>query len=151
MKTTMAALAVLLLSFAGAGLAGAQTPGAVDVLNPNTAKAEQMAALPHMTAPLAQSVVAGRPYKNTAALNAVLAKSLSATDVTEVNVRLFVPINLNTATDEEIALVPGMSRRMIREFGEYRPYKDIEQFRREIGKYVGAQEVARFESYVTLK
>jgi hypothetical protein len=39
---------------------------------------------------------------------------------------------------------------MLREFKEYRPYKNIEQFRKEIGKYVNAKEVARLERYVTL-
>jgi hypothetical protein len=40
---------------------------------------------------------------------------------------------------------------MAHEFEEYRPYKNIEQFRKEIGKYVDAKEVARLEGYVTLK
>jgi hypothetical protein len=39
---------------------------------------------------------------------------------------------------------------MLREFKEYRPYKTMEQFRREIGKYVDEKEVARLERYVTL-
>jgi len=39
---------------------------------------------------------------------------------------------------------------MIREFEEYRPYKDIEQFNREIGKYVDEAEVARLRSYVSI-
>jgi hypothetical protein len=34
--------------------------------------------------------------------------------------------------------------------GGYRPYTSIEQFRREIGKYVDGNEVARLESYITL-
>jgi hypothetical protein len=40
---------------------------------------------------------------------------------------------------------------MLREFKEYRPYRSIEQFRREIGKYVNENEVARFERYVTIR
>lgn len=60
-------------------------------------------------------------------------------------------INLNTATDAELMSIPGMGPRMLREFKEYRPYKSIEQFRREIGKYVDKAEVARFEQYVTIK
>jgi hypothetical protein len=40
---------------------------------------------------------------------------------------------------------------MLREFKEYRPYKSIEQFRREIGKYVDKNELARLERYVTIK
>jgi hypothetical protein len=39
---------------------------------------------------------------------------------------------------------------MLHEFKEYRPYKSMEQFRKEIGKYVSAREVARLERYVTL-
>ena len=40
---------------------------------------------------------------------------------------------------------------MLREFKEYRPYSRIEQFRREIGKYVDDDEVARLERYVEIR
>ncbi|HZI99693.1 MAG TPA: hypothetical protein VFD22_03445 [Gemmatimonadaceae bacterium] len=60
-------------------------------------------------------------------------------------------IDLNTATDAEILAIPGMGPRMLREFKEYRPYKSMDQFRREIGKYVDKAEVARFEKYVYIK
>ena len=62
-----------------------------------------------------------------------------------------VPININTATDAEILAIPGMGPRMLREFKEYRPYTSIEQFRREIGKYVDKAEVARLEQYIVIK
>jgi len=48
-------------------------------------------------------------------------------------------------------LIPGVGGRMAHEFEEYRPYSNIEQFRREIGKYVDEAEVARLEQYVTLE
>ncbi len=57
-------------------------------------------------------------------------------------------INLNTATDEQILAVPGTGQRMLREFKEYRPYTSILQFRRELGKYVGDDQVAAWEKYV---
>ena len=60
-------------------------------------------------------------------------------------------INLNTATDAQLMTIPGMGPRMLHEFKEYRPYTSIEQFRREIGKYVDKAEVARFEQYITIK
>ena len=62
-----------------------------------------------------------------------------------------VPVNINTATDAQILAIPGMGPRMLREFKEYRPYTSIEQFRREIGKYVDKAEVARLEQYITIK
>jgi len=40
---------------------------------------------------------------------------------------------------------------MKHEFEEYRPYNSMEQFRREIGKYVDDDEVARLERYVFIK
>ena len=60
-------------------------------------------------------------------------------------------ININTATDAEILAIPGVGQRMLREFKEYRPYTSIEQFRREIGKYVDKAEVARLEQYIYIK
>ncbi len=64
---------------------------------------------------------------------------------------VIVPININTATDAEILRIPGMGPRMLHEFKEYRPYTSIEQFRREIGKYVDKAEVARLEKYISIK
>ncbi len=60
----------------------------------------------------------------------------------------FTLINLNTATRDELLAIPNMSSRMVREFQEYRPYVSIVQFRRELGKYVDAAQVAAYEQYV---
>ena len=58
-------------------------------------------------------------------------------------------LNLNTATPAELlATIPGFGNRMVHEFEEYRPYKSIQQFRREIGKYVNPEQVAEYEKYV---
>jgi DNA uptake protein ComE-like DNA-binding protein len=56
--------------------------------------------------------------------------------------------NLNTASADDFLTVPNVGNRMVREFMEYRPYVSIEQFRREIGKYVSADQVAAYEQYV---
>ena len=60
---------------------------------------------------------------------------------------VFVPLDPNTATDEEMLTIPGAGNRMVREFKEYRPWKTVEQFRKEIGKYVPPATVAHFERY----
>ena len=57
-------------------------------------------------------------------------------------------LNLNLATADEFLTVPNVGNRMVREFMEYRPYTSILQFRREIGKYVDAAQVAAYEQYV---
>src|SRR5437763_14737041 len=80
-------------------------------------------------------------------LNSFLAPSLRKEQLTELYGKMFVQINLNTATQEEILLIPGVGKRMLHEFEEYRPYKTHAQFRKELGKYVHQKEVARREQY----
>jgi DNA uptake protein ComE-like DNA-binding protein len=75
----------------------------------------------------------------------------STTGATASSTGAITKVNLNTATDAQILAIPGMGPRMLREFKEYRPYTSMEQFRREIGKYVDKAEVARLEQYVTIK
>ena len=62
--------------------------------------------------------------------------------------KIFVPFNLNTTAEADFKMIPGVGDRMAHEFEEYRPYTSIQQFRREIGKYVDDEEVARYENYV---
>ena len=58
-------------------------------------------------------------------------------------------INLNDMTREQLLeTIPDFGSRMVREFFEYQPYVSIQQFRREIGKYVDDEQVAYYESYV---
>jgi DNA uptake protein ComE-like DNA-binding protein len=142
-------IVAMLATFAFAGFAHAQVGNNVsELLNPNLATADELAQLPHVDTSLAQAIVEGRPYLDAAALDDTLAKSLSAEQRSDLYARLFVPINLNTADRDEIMLIPQMSPRMAHEFEEYRPYTSLEQFRREIGKYVDENEVARLEAYV---
>ena len=77
-----------------------------------------------------------------------LAKSLNEEQREALYGKLFLPVNLNTASEDEMKLIPGVGNRMAHEFDEYRPYKALAQFRREIGKYVDDDEVARLEQYV---
>jgi DNA uptake protein ComE-like DNA-binding protein len=127
----------------------APAPAAGAMLDPNTATPEQLAAVPGLTPQLADAIVAGRPYQDMRGVNTVLA-SLGEAQRDQVYTQLWKPLDLNTATAEEIELIPNLGPRMRHEFEEYRPYRGMEQFRREIGKYVDAAEVARLERYVTI-
>jgi DNA uptake protein ComE-like DNA-binding protein len=120
------------------------------VLNANTASAEQLASLPHMDDSLASVVTDNRPFNTIGEMNNLLAADLDDEQLEQLYARLFVPINLNDASESDILLIPGVGKRMAHEFEEYRPYSSMEQFRREMGKYVDEAEVARLEQYVTL-
>jgi DNA uptake protein ComE-like DNA-binding protein len=120
------------------------------LLDANTATLEEMTALPHMDEVLAQSVIDNRPYISIGILDELLSADLSEEELEALYGHLFVPVNLNTAAESDILLIPGVGNKMAHEFEEYRPYSSIEQFRREMGKYVDQEEVARLAMYVTL-
>lgn len=156
-KKTIAAACVLLALAATPVLAQprpivppAGTPAAVRHLNPNTATAAQLSAIPGVGPVLAAEIIKARPYKTPADLHKVIGPKVPAAQQPAVYAGVFVPLNLNTATPAEIQLIPGMTPRMVREFEEYRPYRSMAQFNQEIGKYVDATELARLASYVTV-
>lgn len=131
------------------GSSGASEAAAA-LLDPNEATRSELLGLPAFDEALADSLVSGRPYEDMEEVDAVLAERLDASSREEVYRRLFKPLDLNSATEGEVRLIPGVGERMAHEFEEYRPYRGIEEFRREIGKYVDDAEVARLERYVRI-
>jgi len=119
-------------------------------LNLNTAPREELLLIPGVGARIAHEFEEYRPYRNFAQFQKEIGKYVDEKEVARLEQFVFIPINLNQATDEQILTIPGLGRRMLREFKEYRPYANIEQFRKEIGKYVDEKEVARLERYVTV-
>jgi DNA uptake protein ComE-like DNA-binding protein len=144
----MAAVASFTLASVFVDSVGGQVGRRQDLIDPNIAAEKDLLALPHFNATIAKGVMERRPFLSMTDLNAFLSQSLKKEQLTELYRKMFVQINLNTASKEEILLIPGVGNRMQHEFLEYRPYKTLAQFRKEIGKYVDAKEVARLEQYV---
>lgn len=138
----------VLLCGAVAGTAEAQVGASVTIVDANIATEQELSALPQLTPALVDSIVGARPFASITELDALLARTLDREDITELYGRLFVHLNLNTATREQILLIPGTGPRMAHEFDEYRPYPALAQFHREIAKYVDDTELARLEQYV---
>jgi len=144
----IATMASIILMFGLWGVTRAQVGRSEGLVNPDLASEKELLAMPHMNATIVKSITERRPFIKMTDLNSLLAQSLSREQLTEVYGKMFVQINLNTATDEEILMIPGTGKRMLREFLEYRPYKTLAQFHKEIGKYVDDKELARLEQYV---
>ena len=92
-----------------------------------------------------------RPWKSFAQFDREISKYVGQEATDKLKQYVFIPVNLNTATDEDILSIPGAGQRMVREFKEYRPWKSKEQFEKEIGKYVDAKEVARLWRFVAIQ
>ena len=119
-------------------------------INLNTATNEEIQLIPWMGPRMLHEFLEYRPYKSLAVFHREIDKYVDDSELARLEQYVFVPIDLNTASDADILTIPGVGTRMLREFKEYRPYKAMDQFRREIGKYVSKQEVARLERYVAI-
>ena len=137
-------LAVVMLGISAEAQVGRQQ----GLIDPNIAAEKDLLGLPQLNATIVRGIMERRPFLTMADLNASLSQSLNKDQLAQLYGKMFVHINLNTATDAEILMIPNLGNRMLREFKEYRPYKALAQFRREIGKYVDDKEVARLEQYV---
>ena len=147
-RTLLAVAAALLIGGPVHAQVGRNVGGLLDA---NLATREQLAAIPGLNAAAVAAIEAGRPYLRISQLNAVIESQMTAAAAEEIYRRLWLHIDLNDATDEEILMIPGIGDRMLREFKEYRPYVGLAQFEREMAKYVDQNEVARMAQYVYVR
>lgn len=143
-----AACAIVIGALVFPRTAAAQVGTNLGALEPNLATKAELVTVAGIDADLADAIIEGRPWLDNLALDKLLATKLDDARRAAVREKVWVPLNLNAASREEILLVPGVGDRMLREFLEYRPYAALAQFHREIGKYVDDDELARFEQYV---
>ncbi len=120
-------------------------------INLNTATGEEILLVPGAGKRMAREFDEYRPWKSYAQFDKEIGKYVDAKEVARLAQYTFIPVNINTATDEDVMSIPGAGRRMAREFKEYRPWKTQAQFEKEIGKYVDAKEVKRLWRYVVIQ
>jgi DNA uptake protein ComE-like DNA-binding protein len=141
MKTSTTSIRIILVAGLLTGVlaacAGTTSPTAQPAeSSPATSVATEQVAVPATSAPAQDAAPTAAPVAATSQAEAAPAVANSK-------------LNLNEASgDDYLQAIPGFSSRMVREFLEYRPYVSILQFRQEIGKYVGEEQVAEWEKYV---
>jgi len=151
MRKALKSVTALAIGLLIAAPAYAQVGENLGLVNPNLASENELAAVPGLSAAAIDAIMEDRPFLLMSDLHSVLSRHV-AEDAFEALYRaLWVPIDLNDVTDEEILLIPNVGNRMLHEFEEYRPYEALIQFHREIDKYVDDDELARLEQYVYVR
>ncbi|HEX6941631.1 MAG TPA: hypothetical protein VF128_01820 [Gemmatimonadaceae bacterium] len=121
-------------------------------VNLNLSPRDEIMLIPRAGRRMAREFDEYKPYNGGyAQFRREIGKYVNEQEVAHLEQYTFIPIDLNSAPDSVLLTIPGLGPRMLGEFKEYRPYPNIEKFRREIGKYVSEKEVARLERYVTIK
>jgi DNA uptake protein ComE-like DNA-binding protein len=119
-------------------------------VNLNTGTREEIVLIPGAGARMAREFAEYRPWKTWPQFDKEIGKYVGQQETDRLKQYVFIPVKLNTATDEDILSIPGAGNRMVREFKEYRPWKTKEQFDKEIGKYVGPVETGRLWRFVVI-
>ena len=120
-------------------------------LNLNTTNEKDFKMIPGVGDRMAHEFEEYRPYKSIQQFKREIGKYVDEIEVSRYLSYVFVPVELNTSSEENIKALPGVGNKMAHEFVEYRPYMNLNQFRREIGKYVDNNELIRLERFVYLK
>jgi DNA uptake protein ComE-like DNA-binding protein len=120
-------------------------------INLNTATRDEIMLVPGAGAKMVREFAEYRPWKSWAQFDKEIGKYVGPEATASLAQYGFIPVNLNTATDADILSIPGAGQKMVREFKEYRPWKSMAQFDKEIGKYVGAKETNRLKRYVVIE
>ena len=120
-------------------------------VNLNTGTRDEILLIPGAGQRMVREFAEYRPWKTWAQFDKEISKYVGADATARLAQYVFIPVNLNTATDADIQTIPGAGPRMVREFKEYRPWKSWAQFDKEIGKYVSKQEVDRLKRYVVIE
>ena len=120
-------------------------------VNLNTGTREEIVLIPNAGTRMAREFAEYRPWTSWAQFDKEIGKYVQAEGVAKLKPYVFIPVNLNKATDEDILSIPGAGSRMVREFKEYRPWTSKAQFDKEIGKYVKEKEADRLWRFVVIQ
>jgi DNA uptake protein ComE-like DNA-binding protein len=113
----------------------------------NNAPIEQLRLIPGITDTAPRDIMAKRPWKSLAQFNIDFAKAASPALADRWVQYLFIQMNANSASDQDLATIPGGGTKATAEIKAHRPYSSKQQFETEVGKGLGAPEAARISRF----
>jgi DNA uptake protein ComE-like DNA-binding protein len=120
-------------------------------INLNTGTAPEILLVPRIAKRMTHEFEEYRPWVSMAQFDKEIGKYVGADETNRLKEYVFIPLDLNAATDDQFKTIPNLPAAMLKEFKEYRPWKTKAQFDKEIGKYVGAKETARLWRFMVIK
>ena len=103
-------------------------------INLNTASAAEILLVPNAGKRMAHEFDEYRPWRSYAQFNKEIGKYVGADATAKLAQYTFIPINVNTATDEVLMTIPGADAALIAKIKAGRPYKSAEQLEAAVGK-----------------
>ena len=149
----MTRFVAFMLALLLAAPAAAQVGKSLGVVDANTAAEADLTKMPGMTPAIAKALVAARPFDSITALNTfLLGQKLTQEQANELYRHIFVHINLNTATVQQLESLPGVGPATAKRILEYRQkngsFKKVEELMNIKG--IGEKSFLKLKPYVTV-
>jgi DNA uptake protein ComE-like DNA-binding protein len=120
-------------------------------INLDTGTREEFVLVPGAGNRMAKEFAEYRPWKSWLQFDKEIGKYVGQQETDRYKQYMFIPINLNTASDDVLLTVPGATPAMIQAFKKSRPWKSMDQFNIEIGKASGPKEAGRLGRYFVIQ
>jgi DNA uptake protein ComE-like DNA-binding protein len=120
-------------------------------INLDTGTREEFVLVPGAGNRMAKEFAEYRPWKSWLQFDKEIGKYVGQQETDRYKQYMFIPINLNAASDDALLTVPGANPAMIQAFKKSRPWKSMDQFNNEIGKAFGPKEAARLGRYFVIQ
>ena len=89
-----------------------------------------------------------RPWKTFAQFDKEIGKYVGQEATDKLKQYVFIPLNVNTASDQDLLTIPGMTPAMLARIKQGRPWSSKEQFEQQISKGADPKEAARLSRFL---
>ena len=120
-------------------------------VNLNTAKREEIQLIPGAGKKMAHEFAEYRPWKTWAQFDKEIGKYVGEKETARLAQYCFIPLNANSATDEQLATIPGASKEAIGQISKGRSWKTVEDVRKALAGMVGEKEAGRIGRYLVVE
>jgi len=94
-----------------------------------------------------------RPWKTWAQFDRAIGKYVTSIpgELDRLRSYVFIPMNVNTASDDDLMTIPAMSAKTLEALKKGRPWKSKDQFAADFGKATTAKEATRVWRYLVIE
>jgi DNA uptake protein ComE-like DNA-binding protein len=119
-------------------------------VNLNLSPREEILLIPGAGARMVREFDEYKPYPSYERFRREIGKYVNETEVARLEQYTFIPVLVNTGSDEDFKTIPGVTDALVAKIKAGRPYASMEALRAELVKATNEKEAGRIERYIAL-
>lgn len=119
-------------------------------VNLNTGTREEILLIPGAGTRMAREFDEYRPWRSWAQFDREISKYVGQEATDRLKQYVFIPLNVNTASDQDLMTIPGLTAQTLARIKQGRPYASREQFEQRMTQGGDAKDAARIAHFVVV-